>query len=187
MGLEEVVEEILNNAKQKADKIKTNAKKESRNILSNTEREIKALRQKWAAENRKLEEEIRRKRLAAAKLEASKLIMNTKKEIIEDVMKGLIERLKNLERRDKDKLVSSLARIAKSEIEVATVYCNKDELELIEKHFKGVRIKPIECEGGFIAENEDGTVSVDMRYATLLEKVKKDIIREIGSKLFKDM
>jgi vacuolar-type H+-ATPase subunit E/Vma4 len=35
-----------------------------------------------------------------------------------------------------------------------------------------------------MAENKDGTVSVDMRYNTLIEKVKKDIIKEVGSKLF---
>ncbi len=186
MGLEEVVKEILTTAENKAKEIRKDAKKQAESIIKNAEMEIEELKKRWEEENRKIEGEIRKKRMASAKLEASKLLMDAKREIIQDVMDSLLKKLISMDRREKEKLIRSLAELAKEEIEVTTVYCNKQEEKIIAKYFKDAKIKHTDCEGGFIAENKDGSISVDMRYKTLIEKVRKDIIKEVGSRLFKD-
>ena len=184
MGLRELVDDILASAEKEAREIRRNAKKQADEIIKNTEKEISKLREEWEAENERIIEDIRRKRLASAKLEASKIVMKAKKEIMDDLMKSLLEKLANLDKKEKEKLISTLVKLAKQELQVATVYCNNDEKKLISKHFKNAKMKRLDCAGGFIAENKDGSMSVDMRYESLLEKVRREIIGEVGRKIF---
>ncbi len=184
MGMEALVDEILQSAEKQADEILKNARKEARSIIRDAEAKISKLRKDWEEENDHILGDLRRKRKASAKLEASRILMNAKKELMDELFNSLLDRLEGLEKKEKEKLISKLADLVKKEIDVARVYCNKNEGRLISKYFKGASVRYFRCRGGFIAESKDSSVSVDMRYETLLDKVKKEITKEVGPMLF---
>ena len=69
---------------------------------------------------------------------------------------------------------------AKSDIEVAKVYCSKKDAKFV----KGFDANPIDIIGGLIAENKERTIRVDSSFDTMLESIKEKELQGINKLLF---
>ena len=82
--------------------------------------------------------------------------------------------------KQREECMNKLLDKAKKDIEVAKVYCNKNDAKLV----KGFKAEPSDIIGGLIAENADGTVRVDYSFGTMLQNIKENELQKISRILF---
>ena len=121
--------------------------------------------------------------LAGARFEAKKLVLNTRKELIDAVFADVAEQLAALPDRNREELLGKLLAIAETEIAVHTVHVNARDAGVMSKR-KGLFVKPTNIIGGLIAETADGTMRVDLSFDQMLQQLRDQELAPIARELF---
>ena len=180
MGLEAVKEEILGSAKEQSSSIIAEARKEAGRILKETEKKIEEMREKSEAGTKKMIDAIKRQELASAELESRKMILDAKKQIIENVFAEAGKRLESMDGKKTEEYMKKLLEKTKKDIEPAFFYCNKKDA----KFLKGLDVQAAGIIGGIIAENREKTIRVDYSFETMLQAIKENELQSISKILF---
>ncbi len=180
MGLEAVKEEVLNSAKEQSNSIIADGRKEASRLMKDAEKKIEELKSKSEAELKKSCDAIKRKEIASAELEAKKMLLDTKKQIIDSVFEEAARSLQGLDDRKREGFIKKLFEKAKKDLDVAFVYCSKNDA----KFLKGVNVEPANIAGGIIAENKEKTIRVNYSFDTILQSVKETELQNISKILF---
>lgn len=180
MGLEAVKEEILNSAKERANSVIAEARKEAGRVAKEAEKKIEATREKNEAETKKLMDAIKRQELSSAEFENKKMLLEAKKQAIDDVFMGAKKKLEGLDDQKREAYIKKLLEKVKSDIEVGYVYCSKKDARFI----KGHKAENIGIIGGLMAENKDMTIRVDYSFETMLQGIKDSELQSISKILF---
>ena len=180
MGIEEVKNQLIKEAEEKAQALLKEAELEVGKALSEVTTQLKQHREELSSKNLKLVESMKKKELAQAEFEGKKSLLDKKKEMIEQVLDVARNKLSSMSGGEKKKLNEKLLKEASSEIKVKTIYTAKGD------SFKKKGIKSVEADivGGVIAETEDGKVSVDLSFETLLDQIREEHLQEISEVLF---
>ena len=179
MGLETVKEEIIREAKEQASALIAEARKESSRLMKEAENKLDEMKKKSDAETQKTLEHLKRQELASAELESKKIILEVKKQLIEDVFAEAKKKLENLEEKKREAYISKLFDKTKADIEIGAIYCNKKDSKFVK-----VKTEDAEIIGGLIAENKDRTVRVDYSFETLIQSIKDNELQNISKILF---
>lgn len=180
MGLEEVKEDILSNAKEQANSIIAEARKEANRIMREAEKKVEDMEERNEAYTKKMLDTIKRQELASAELENKKMLLDAKKQVIENVFIEAGKGIENLDDKKKEVYIKKLLERAKKDIEPAFIYCNKKDV----KFLKGHNIEAANIIGGIIAENNDRTIRVDYSFETMLQSIKENELQNINKILF---
>ena len=148
--------------------------------MNDAESKAMEIQEKSKVETKRITEVIKKQELASAQLENKKMILETKKQLIESVFSEVKNKLDKLDNGIRGEYMKKLLEKAKNDIEVVTVYCNKKDLGFI----KDINAEGIEIIGGLIAENGDKTVRVDYSFDTMLESMKENELQIINKILF---
>jgi len=188
MGLENVKQEILDQAQEKAELLLEQAGKEAREIKSKASAEISEYLEQAKQSHEKLVEAMEKKSLAQARFDAQRLMMNAKKESVEEVLREVRNAIIHLNKTDKQKFLKQLLATAEEEVHVEKVFVAKEDVSLLSGVHSGVhsgvKVEAKEIYGGLIAQNKDGTISVDLSVDELLESAKNEMLVEISGVLF---
>jgi len=200
MGIDALREGILSKAREKANEIVRNAELRAKELLASASREYEE----------KVREEVERRYKAlrsdygkAYSDEVFKLNMELlalKNEILNDVRRAVIERLKNVDRGVrrqslKNLLKESLSYEAFKEFEKLVVHVTSTYLELIKEILveegleKVVEVKALDDKylGGLIVECYDGSLYVDNTYLTRVERGLNIIVGKLHRTVFKEV
>ena len=180
MGLEEVKNEIVQQAKAEADRIISTAEAEAEDINKKAREEVKAYEENAKAHNVSLFERTEKKMIAAAQFDGQRKILSTKQGAIDAVLNSVKESIVTMKAPARKKFLSMLLTSAKKEISIERIFVNKKDL----KTLSGVTSKPIDINAGLIAENKDATISVDLSIKTLLEEVRGTHLVKLNEVLF---
>ncbi len=183
MGLDAIVEEISDKGRIEADKIGEEASLEVSKIIA--EAEANAVRLKAAKEEavRKEIDRLRQQELSSANLEVKKAILNARKEILDEVYEDAKESVKKLPAEKNQKLLKSI--IEKNQNSNARIYSRTKDRQAIKKLTKLEYAGEIDCIGGVVIENEDGTEVMDFKYDTILKNVSEQSLKQVSDILFK--
>ncbi len=178
MGLEEVKKEIIEKAKREADAILKDADKEAKEIVTETKDKIEQYKKDMDVQQEARIAGLEKVYSASANAAAKGIILEKKKEII---ISAFDEAAKIIAKQSKSrKYIEKLLAKAQSEIEISTVYCNKQDVSGI----AGFKAMPENISGGVIAENKEGTIKVDLSYDSILADIKAKNLHEIAEILF---
>ena len=180
MGLETVKEEILSNSKEQSNSIIAEARKEANRIMRGAENKIEVMKEKSEEETKRILDTIKRQELANAELENKKILLEAKKEVIDNVFSEAKKKLENLDDKKKEAIIKRLLEKAKNEIEIAHIYCNKKDIKLL----KGFSAETNEIIGGLITENKERTIRVDYSFDIILESINESELQNISKILF---
>ena len=180
MGLESVKEEVIRDAKEQASSMLAEARKESGKIMREAEAKAEEMKAKSEAETRKLTDTIKRQELASSELDSRKIVLDAKKQAIENVIAEARKRLETLDDRNREAYITKLLDKSKKELDVACIYCSKKDVKFV----KGAETIITEMLGGVIAENREKTIRVNYSFETLLESVKETELQNISKLLF---
>lgn len=180
MGLESLKDEILNIAKEQSNSQIAEARKEASRIARETEKKIGEMKAKSDADAKRIMDMVKRRELASAELDNKKMLLEAKKQAIESVFAEARKKLESIDDKKKESTIKKLLDKAKSEIEIAKIYCNKKDA----KFFKGMDVQQLDMIGGFIAENREGTIRIDYSFDTMLQSIKEIELQSINKILF---
>ena len=180
MGLDNVKEEIIAEAEEKAAALFKEAKSEVQSIQDAAKHEISVYKKDADARQKQMVETMSRKMLAQARFDAQRLLMNSKKEMTEEVISDVQRKLSNLGKTEKKDFLQGLLRQAQREMSVARVSVNKNDISLI----NGVAAFPADISGVLIAVNKEGTISIDLSVDALLEAAQQELLVELSGVLF---
>ena len=180
MTLDKVTQEVRVDAQQRASQILATAEEEASTISQKADEEITSFREQQQERYAKMHAQQERQLLVAARTDAQRVLLNAKKDVIDTVMERVTKAFQTLAKKERQELLEGLLTHAKKEIKVATVFVNKKDKDLL----KGATVKTAEIAGGLIAQNKEGTVSVNLSIESLLEQVRHDALVELSEVLF---
>ena len=182
MGLEAIVKEIKARGKAEADKISKEAEKEASQIIadaqSRAEKIAETKKEAVVAEIQRLKQQ----ELSSANLEVKRELLNARKEILDLVYEKAVDGVKNLPAEKNKELLEVI--IEKNETGNSKIYSRNEDKAVVKKLTKLKYAGEIDCIGGVVIENEDGTVYLDFKYDTILKDVSERSLKQVSDILF---
>jgi len=184
MALDKVANNILDNARKEADLRIQEAEKERAKILQETDQKIERMQK---AEEKELQDALvrmRRQELSSAELEAKKIVLNKRKDILNRTFNEMLRELSTMDPKEKSALYKKILADGKKVIHKPKVFCPKGEADLLAGLRGCESLTETDMESGLILENEDGTVRLDFRFRTILESIWDRELKNISNTLF---
>mgnify|MGYP000845684208 FL=1 len=192
MGLEVVIDEIREKGKREEERIRKETDAEVRSILKAAQE--RAERIKLAAEQdiQKQTGHIENQEASAANLVVKRQLLNTQKELLDQVYTAALSRIAALPEDFHRDTIKTLLSRARAEIPEGIIHCNRRDSELLSRilssdtSLKGyTRGDPVEIEGGVIIESKDGELQLDYSYRTFLNGVWETGLKDASGILFR--
>jgi len=178
-----IIEKILADANKEAEIIITKAKNEAEDIAKKNEKAIKELIQKAEITINEEMEKICSKEVSAAKMEAGKMILSKKQQLIDEVMNASYKKLMSLDENDYFNILLDMLKDApKGEIILSDKDKNSAGRLIAEKgYIVSDETRPIDR--GFVVKN--GDIEHNFSFASVLAIKKEEIRLTIAEMLFK--
>ena len=182
MGLDAIVDEIKAKGKKEADRISGETYQEVSKIIADAQ--AGAARIKAAKEEavKKEIERMRQQELSSANLEVKKAKLNARKEILDEVYEAARESVSKLPADKNLNILKSI--IEKNESGNSKIFSRKKDAPAVKKLTKLKLAGDIDCIGGIVIENEDGTEVLDFRYDMILKNVNEQSLKQVSDILF---
>ena len=180
-NLDNLVAEILQQAKKEANRILTKAKAEN---LEFTEKENKKIQREVDILEQKSEEEaisLKERILSNANLKSRDMILQAKEELVDRVLEKALERLKNI---DKDSYLDFIENTLKNLniSENAEIILSRKMKNILGDEIFGYKVSDNVVESG--CSIKDGNLVYNNEFSNLLEFNKEDLEKEILKKIF---
>lgn len=185
MSLENVIKEINNSTTVKSNQILQEGRIEAKRILDQTRDKIQKSRKKTEKKTAEIVSSIERTEIASLKLSMKKQLLNSKKDVVDSLFAQAKKELTKMPVKQKEKILKKLLHKGKEEVHAKYFYCNPKDKGMVSR-LSGLKFKGnIDCIGGFVLENSEGTICSDQTFDLILEKVKEKNISQISSRVFK--
>jgi V/A-type H+-transporting ATPase subunit E len=190
MGLEAVLEEIRDKGKKEADAIRAESQQDADRILAEANRKVAGIKGDAEDASAKQATRIVSQEISAANLLVKREILNTQKELLDDVFEGTRSELAKLPESFHREAIKKLLSEAKKEIPRGTIHCNARDVAaakavLAEKEFSGYTLgEPVDIDGGILIEGEGNELQIDYSYRTFMNKVWESGLKDASDLLF---
>jgi V/A-type H+/Na+-transporting ATPase subunit E len=182
MGLDIVIKDIQNGAQAEVSKIKAEADARVSEILNEARDAQKKMLGDSLAQAEENLKNYNQQVISSANLDVKRIRLNKRKNLIEQVYNKTFESIKSMPASKAEKLLSVL--IEKHEAEGVRIYSNKNSEAIIKKLSSLSYAANIDCIGGIVLENEDGTVRLDFAYDSILKNVYERSLKQISDILY---
>ncbi|MCQ2085933.1 MAG: hypothetical protein MJY54_00655 [archaeon] len=184
MALDAVKLEIDKSADETVAAIMSKADAEVSEITSSADAEVSAIDERWKKKLKDMIEHLRRQELSSAELESKRIVLAKKKEILS---KLFVETLRSLESASKETKLAQYRKMinaSKSMVKGSRVRVSPEEKITAGDLGVSSLIKDSKILGGIILENEDGSIRIDMQYATILQAIWNREVKKLSDILF---
>ncbi|WMW22290.1 V-type ATP synthase subunit E [Methanolobus mangrovi] len=182
MGLEIVVKDIMDAAKADVSKLDSDADAEVSLILDEAKQNAKRIMGERLAKAEDDIKKVRQQEISSANLEVKRTLLNARKEVLEKVYVQAVETISAFSPEKNEELLKEL--ITTNEANGARIYSNAESEELVRKLSSLEYAGNINCLGGVIIENEDGTIRLDYTYDVILKSVNERLLKQTSDILF---
>lgn len=182
MGLDAIIEEIKAKGRAEADKISEETSLEVSKIIDDAQAAASKLKATKEEAVRRDIERLRQQEFSSANLEVKKAILNARKEILDEVYEQSKESIEKLSPEKNQRLLKAI--IEKNENNNARIYSRAKDKPAVKKLTKLEHAGEIDCIGGVVIENADGTEVLDFKYDTILKNVSEQSLKQVSDILF---
>jgi V/A-type H+/Na+-transporting ATPase subunit E len=184
MALDKVVDDILESAKKDASQLTATAEKEKASILQQAKESIAAKKQEGQKQLDETIKRLRQQEVSSAELEAKRVVLNVRKDVLDQVMVGTLRELASMPDSEKAGLYTKLLTSGAKVIPQPKVFCPKGEAKLL-SGIPGIgSIQETDMEAGIILESKDGMFRLDYRFRTMLEDIWEKELKNVSNILF---
>lgn len=190
-AIENITERIKKDASSKANVEISQAKAEADDILNQAKAELDKEKKALEMETEKVVKIQRNRAISEAKLEARKMNLAAKEEVITQAFELANERFTTLE---SQKTEGYLNRAIKEGVSLlgtdVIVLCNSKDSQMVSKIASGINSQisvsseGIDILGGAIIRTKDEKAQIDATFEGVLERMKGDLRREVAQILF---
>ncbi len=185
MAIEDLIQEIKNDAEAEVEDIIKRANKEAEEIIKNAREKAEEKAEEIIKNADKEAETAKARILAIARRNANKYIIEAKEKLINECIEEIRKELKKLPSRQYKKFVEKSMKEAINEIKDGYILVSRKEDEEI-AHKMGIEVKgKIDAIGGIIIKSRDGSKEINSTFDALLERMKDELRIKIAEKLWK--
>ncbi|MCG1004235.1 MULTISPECIES: V-type ATP synthase subunit E [Halobacterium] len=206
MSLETVVEDIRDEARERAKEIRSDAESRADEIVADAEADAEEILSEAEAEAEREIEREREQRLSSAKLEAKQMRLEARRDALEDVRETAEEEIAAIDGDDREELTRALLDAAADEFDAdgegqspsgnrtqsddadVSVYGRADDEALISNildDYDGYEYAgEHDCLGGVVVESETSRVRVNNTFDSVIDDVWENNLKEISARLF---
>ncbi len=184
MALDEVIDSVMESAKQKAQALLQEADKERAAILKQADDKIAAKR---LAQQKELETALKRlkqQEISSAELEAKRIVLNAKKDVMDRSFQVALSSLLDMDEGNRGRMYRKILEGGKAVIQSPKVYCPRGESKLISGVTGLGKVEETDMETGLVLEDATGNVRLDYRFRVLLENVWDKELKNVSNILF---
>lgn len=182
MGLETVVKDIMDVAQKEVSQINAEADAEISLILDDARQTAKKIMGERLSKAEDDIKKIRQQETSSSNLEVKRAILNARKEVLENVYQQVVEKIATLSPSKNEELLKTI--IEKQQGNGSRIYSNRDSEDIVKRLSSLEYAGNIECIGGVVIENEDGTIRLDYTYDLLLRNVNDQSLKQLSDILF---
>jgi V/A-type H+-transporting ATPase subunit E len=188
MGLDTVVDDIRDEAREEADRIVSDAEEDRDARIEEAEEEADRILEQAEEEAESETEALREQTLSGARLEAKTMQSRARKELLDDLRGAVEDRLAALDDGRED-LTGALLddAIAELDTDEGTVHVAAGDEDIVGDLLAGRDGFELggteDVLGGVIVDSADGDVRVTNTFDAVLDRVWSDDVREITSRL----
>ena len=192
MGLEAVIEKIREEATKETDRIRQETQAERATILGAAQEKAKRIKLAADQDVDRQMAHIMNQEVSSANLVVKRQLLNTQKELLENVYTTALSRIESLPGDFHRDAIKSLLTRARTEIPDGIVHCNRRDREALVQilagnpAFSGFSAgEPVDIEGGIIVESRDGKLQIDSSYRMFLDDVWENVLKDASDILFR--
>ena len=182
MGLEIVVKDIMDAAQAEVTRLNREADAEASLILEDARQNAKNIIGERLAKAEDDIRKIKQQEISSANLEVKRTLLNARKELLEDVYTRAERSIAAFSPEMNEELLRSI--IEKNEAGGKRIYSNAASEESVRKLSSLEYAGNIDCLGGVVIENEDGTVRLDYTFDVILKSVNERLLKQTSDILF---
>ncbi|MXR20513.1 V-type ATP synthase subunit E [Halobacterium bonnevillei] len=193
MSLETVVEDIRDEARERAKEIRNDADQRAEEIIADAEADADVIVDEAEAEAEREIEREREQQLSSAKLEAKQMRLEARRDALQDVRQTVESTIADIDGDEREELTRALLDAAADEFDSDSevrVYGRSDDEGLISDildDYDGFEYAgEHDCLGGVVVESETSRVRVNNTFDSVLEDVWEDELKEISARLFEE-
>jgi len=191
MSLDTVVEDIRNEARERAKEIRSEGDARADEIISEAESDADGIIAEQERETEQTIAQEREQKLSSAKLEAKQKRLEARRDVLQDVRSSVEDRLAGLEGDDREELTRELLDAASEEFEdgdTVRVYGKPEDDELltdvVSDYGNYEYAGEYDCLGGVVVESDQSRLRVNNTFDSVLESVWEDNLQDISKRLF---
>jgi len=191
MSLETVVEDIRDEARERAKEIRSDAESRAEEIVADAEADAEEIRSDAEADAEREIEREREQRLSSAKLEAKQMRLEARRDALEDVRETVEAEIADIDGDDREELTRALIDAAADEFDAdsdVSVYGRADDEALISDildDYDGYEYAgEHDCLGGVVVESETSRVRVNNTFDSVVDDAWENNLKEISARLF---
>jgi V/A-type H+-transporting ATPase subunit E len=189
--LDNVVEDIRDEARARAEEIREGGERRASEIVEGAEADAEELLESRKAEVERRVEQEREQALSSAKLEAKQQRLEARRDVLEDVRARVEDELASLSGDRRETLTRELLDAAADEFEKGddvAVYGRDDDADLLETiaaDYDDISYGgEYDCLGGVVVEGTSSRVRVNSTFDSILEEVWEDNLKDVSARLF---
>jgi V/A-type H+-transporting ATPase subunit E len=190
-AIENITERIKKDASAKANSQINKAKAEADEILNQAKLELEKEKKALEMETEKIIKIKKNRAISEAKLEARKMNLAAKEEVITQAFSLAEERLKTLGAQETEgylrRAINNAVSLLGNDV---TVLCNAKDSQMVSKIASeinpGITVSStgIDILGGAIIQTKDNKVRIDATFEGVLDRIRSDLRREVAQILF---
>ena len=191
MSLETVVEDIRDEARERAKEIRADAESRADDIVAEAEADADDIVAEAEADVEAEIEQEREQKLSSAKLEAKQMRLEARRDALQSVRSSVEDRIATLDGDEREELTRELLDAASTEFgddDEVRVYGRADDEALISDvldDYDGYEYAgEYDCLGGVVVESEASRVRVNNTFDSVLADVWENNLKEISARLF---
>lgn len=182
MGLETVVKDITDAAQKEAAKVSDATHNDIESILNDAEKQSLKIKGDAVADAEERVAKMEVQELASAKLEIKRMQLNVRKEVLDTTFAQALDAISSLDEAKNNELLKEL--ISRYSSNGTKIYSNKRDEAVVKQLAALEYAGNIDCIGGIVIENNDGTVKLDYTFDTICDGVFESALKQTSDLLF---
>jgi len=182
MGLETVIKDVMDVAQAKVSDINAEADAEASRIIEDAKQSAKEIKGKRLAKAEDEIQRMRRQELSSANLEVKRTMLNARKDVLEKAYNQAFDEIAGLSADKQETFLKNI--IERHESKGSRIYSNKESEDMVKKLSSLEYAGNIDCVGGVVIENEDGSIKLDYTYEGILDSVYEQNLKQTSDILF---
>ncbi|SEW20103.1 V-type ATP synthase subunit E [Halobacterium jilantaiense] len=190
MSLETVVEDIRDEARERAKEIRADAEERADDIVAEAEADADEIVAEAEADVEAEIEQEREQKLSSAKLEAKQMRLEARRDALQSVRSTVEDRIAAIDGDEREELTRELLDAASTEFgdEDVRVFGRADDEALLSDildDYDGYEYAgEYDCLGGVVVESDASRVRVNNTFDSVLEDVWENNLKAISARLF---
>jgi len=182
MGLKDVKNDILREARDKASQLEEEAQQKEDEILGEARDKAEQIKENARKEIEEKKESERKKAVSSANMEARNTKLAAKQEKLEEVFSEFKEELENLDEQEREDFVKNA--VEEVEFEIASIKASEQFAEVVDGR-KNEVTENSELDG-FVLISENGERRKNFSIDKIVRSYKEDYRQKVAEKLFEE-